>query len=75
MNWRQVVSVWLVYGGVWMLGMLGLFAYSKLSASDFPASVTRTDDDSRRAMTHHGRGRVQHPGKPTREGRGNDHIP
>ncbi len=29
-----MVSVWLVYGGVWLLGLLGLLAYSKLSASD-----------------------------------------
>ncbi len=75
MNWRQMVSVWLVYGGVWVLGMLGLFAYSKLSASDVPASVTRTNHDSRRAVAHHGRVRVQYPGERTREGRRNDHTP
>lgn len=75
MNWRQVVSVWLVYGGVWILGMLGLFAYSKLSASDFPASVTRTDDDSRRAMTHHAGVEFSAPGNRRGGDRGNDHIP
>jgi hypothetical protein len=70
LNRRELVSVWLVYGGVWLLGLLGLFAYSKLSASDvpaptptaFPAAITRTDDDSRRVLVHHGKVQVHRPG-------------
>jgi len=34
-----MVSVWLVYGGVWLLGLLALLAYSKLSASDLPGPL------------------------------------
>ncbi len=28
LNRREMIWLWLVYAGVWLLGLLGLFAYS-----------------------------------------------